>query len=78
MVRSGQSYPTYIPVYNGIGIRKKRKGRKLIVYGFNRKTVSSMIEMIHGLRKPNVFTGRGVRKKGFKYRRKAGKRASRV
>lgn len=77
-VRVGQSYPTYMPLWQGLGVRKKRRGRKLVLYGFNRHAVTAMRDLIYSFKKPDIFTGRGIRLKGHKYRRKLGKRASRI
>lgn len=74
LIRAGHSVPSYIPIPNGLGVRVSKKDRKLSLYGSSVDQVSVFARSIFMLRPPSVYTGRGIRLKGLKPRRKLGKK----
>lgn len=73
-LRVGHSYNIYKPVPNDIGINIGNKGRKIVVFGFDKDRVSTFSKSIYKCRVPGIYTGDGVRIKGFKHLRKIGKK----
>lgn len=74
-LRSGHSFPTYCGVPNSLGLKSSKKERKLVIYGYNNDLVGCFSDRLFYYRPPNAFTGRGIRFKRTKYKRKPGKRA---
>ena len=74
LIRVGYSYSVYLRVPNYIGIKISKKDRKLTVYGFSKNQVAIFSHQLHDLRKPGIYTGRGIRFKGIAPRRKLGKK----
>lgn len=74
-LRAGHSFPTYCGVPNTIGLRSLKRERKLLVYGFSDSIVGTFADRLFYYRQPNAFTGRGIRFKKVRYKRKPGKRA---
>lgn len=74
VLRVGHSFNLYRPVPNYIGVRVGCKERKLVIYGPSKEQVSNYARTIFGLRQPSIYTGRGIRFKGYPHRRKLGKK----
>lgn len=73
-LRVGHSAHLYFPVPHYIGIKILKKDRKLVVYGFSQAQVSTFTQFIYSWRPPSVYTGRGIRYKKTRHRRKLGKK----
>jgi ribosomal protein L6P/L9E len=73
-LRVGHSFNLYKPVPNDVGVAVKHKNRKVVVYGYDKNKVSVFSNEIYQSRPPSVYTGRGIRKKGFSHIRKVGKK----
>jgi len=74
IVRVGYSYMTYLPIPDFVGILVSKKDRKLVVYSQSKSLASVFAQSVFNLRKPSVYTGRGIRLKKFSHRRKIGKK----
>jgi len=73
-IRVGHSFNLYKAIPEYIGVKVVKKDRKLIIYGPDKNKVMSYINSIYVLRSPSVYTGRGIRKKGYRHIRKLGKK----
>jgi len=74
IVRAGHTADLYQPIPQTINIYVGKKDRKLVVRGRHRSQVSYLAVTIANYRLPSVYTGRGIRIKGLKILRKAGKK----
>jgi len=74
VVRAGHTLDLIQPVPLGISIKIKKKERKLIISGANKKVVSDLFLKLYSYRKPSAYTGRGLRKKHAKLTQKVGKK----
>lgn len=74
-LRAGHSYPTFCGVPNDVGLKTYKRERKLLIYGYNEALVGVFADRLFYYRPPNAFTGRGIRFKAVRYKRKPGKRA---
>lgn len=74
LVRAGHSHVAYLPLPNFLGLRTLRKDRKVVVYSVNKSTSSLFAKIMYNLRPPSVYTGRGIRLKKVRVRRKMGKK----
>jgi ribosomal protein L6P/L9E len=73
-MRLGHSYNIYKPIPDQIGVIVGNKGRKLVIFGFDKNKVSTFANQIYKNRVPGIYTGDGVRIKGFSHIRKIGKK----
>lgn len=69
----GYSHPIEIVPPAGITFEVDRAGRQVTVSGIDKQVVGQTAAEIRGLRKPEVYKGKGVRYHGEKIRQKAGK-----
>ncbi len=74
LIRAGHTSDLYVGLPNNIHIKISKKDRKLVVFGPSKGLVSLIHNNIINYRKPSVYTGRGIRTKGNKPMRKAGKK----
>lgn len=74
LVRAGHSHIVYLPLPDFLGIRTLKKDRKVVVYSVDKVLSSLFIKKIYNLRPPSVYTGRGIRIKKVRVRRKMGKK----
>jgi ribosomal protein L6P/L9E len=74
LIRAGHTSDLYIGLPKTISIKISKKDRKLVIYGPSKILVSAIHKKIVTYRKPSVYTGRGIRTKGSKPIRKAGKK----
>jgi len=72
MLRAGHSLDLYIPMQ--AKVRSIKKNRKLMLSASSKEYLNDLAKKAWFYRKPSVYTGRGVRLKGFKVVRKAGKK----
>jgi large subunit ribosomal protein L6 len=73
-LRVGHSFNMYKSIPNYIGVKVLHKDRKILVYGFDKNIVENFSRSLYKLRKPSVYTGRGIRIKKFNHIRKLGKK----
>jgi large subunit ribosomal protein L6 len=73
-LRVGHSFNLYKPIPNFLNIKVLHKDRKIIIEGYNKKSVSNFSKIIFKLRPPSVYTGRGIRIKKGNHKRKLGKK----
>ncbi len=74
-LRAGHSFSTYCGIPNSLGLKASKKERKMVIYGFSDADVGTFADRLFYYRPPNAFTGRGIRFKRARYKRKPGKRA---
>lgn len=74
LLRVGHSFCLYVPVPLYIGIKVKYKDRKIIIYGPYKNHIFNFSSYIFKYRRPSVYTGRGIRAKGYIHVRKLGKK----
>jgi ribosomal protein L6P/L9E len=74
LIRAGHTSDLYLGISNSINVKISKKDRKLVIYSHSKEEVSSIYSKIIKYREPSVYTGRGIRTKGKKVIRKAGKK----
>jgi len=74
IVRAGHTTDLYQPIPAIIGIKISKKDRKLVIFCTRHSRVNYWANIIANYRRPSVYTGRGIRLKGVKITRKAGKK----
>jgi large subunit ribosomal protein L6 len=72
VLQVGYSHPIKIEPLTGITFTLEGNNR-IIVSGINKEDVGEQAANIRKARKPNPFTGKGIKYEGEKIRRKAGK-----
>jgi large subunit ribosomal protein L6 len=72
VLQIGYSHPVKIEPYDGITLAIEGNN-KIIVTGINKEDVGQQAANIRKHRKPNPYTGKGIKYEGEKIRRKAGK-----
>jgi large subunit ribosomal protein L6 len=70
----GYSHPVYYPLYNTVGLRLSRKKNRLNLSGSNPSVINQTIADLYSFKQPDVYKGKGVRYRGFKLRKKEGKK----
>jgi large subunit ribosomal protein L6 len=73
----GYSHPIVFPVPPGIKVEVDTKAGRVTVEGADRQKVGQVAAVIHSLRKPDPYKGKGVRYTGEVLRRKVGKAGAR-
>jgi ribosomal protein L6P/L9E len=73
-LRVGHSFNIYRPIPDDVGVNISNRGRKIIIFGLNKTMISTFAKNVYAHRKPGVYTGDGIRIKGYKHRRKVGKK----
>lgn len=74
LLRVGHSFCLYIPLPLYTGVLVKYKDRKVIIYGPYKDHTFNFASTIGNHRFPSVYTGRGIRSKGYPHIRKLGKK----
>jgi ribosomal protein L6P/L9E len=77
LMRVGYSYLVYAPLPDYLGVKISYKNRKLTMFGQVKQEVMAFANYLYQLRRPSVYTGRGIRFKGRVVPRKLGKKDSR-
>lgn len=72
VLQVGYSHPVKIEPMDGITIAVEGNN-KIIVSGINKEDVGQQAAIIRKVRKPNPYTGKGIKYENEKVRRKAGK-----
>lgn len=73
VVRAGHTKDKFVALPAGVYAKTLKKDRKLVLFGRNHIDVSHVASALAAYRAPSVYTGRGLRAKGVKVLRKAGK-----
>ncbi|WLP85442.1 50S ribosomal protein L6 [Mycoplasma seminis] len=75
IVNAGYSHPVTktVPAELKVTVAKPTE---ISVFGNNKEVVGQFAAVVRGIRKPNVYSGKGISYKGEKIRRKEGKTAS--
>jgi large subunit ribosomal protein L6 len=73
----GYSHPIVFPIPKGIKIEVDAKAGRLSVEGADRQQVGQVAAVIHSLRRPDPYKGKGIRYAGEVLRRKVGKAGAR-
>ncbi len=74
-VSVGFSHPVFFDLPDGIKAEVPKAGTSLKVSGIDKELVGQTAAKIRGIRPPEPYKGKGIRYKGEKVRRKAGKAA---
>lgn len=69
----GFSHPVILPVPEGINVQVEKLG--ITISGADKQLVGQFAADIRGKKKPEPYKGKGIRYRGERVRRKAGKRA---
>ena len=77
VLQVGYSHPVEVPAIEGTTITVEGNNR-INVQGIDKQRVGEMAARIRAIRKPNVYTGKGVRYLGEQVRLKPGKSAGRA
>jgi ribosomal protein L6P/L9E len=73
----GHAYDQNISMATGTALRQYKKNRKLVFYHSNSEYLRSWAYSIFSYRPPSIYTGRGIRRKKKRPRRKLGKKDAR-
>jgi ribosomal protein L6P/L9E len=74
IIRAGHTTDLYVGIPPNINIKISKKDRKLVIFGRSKVAVMALYKKISNYREPSAYTGRGIRTKGTKPIRKAGKK----
>ena len=74
IIRAGHTKDFYQGISYQISIKTLKKDRKLVIYSSNLSLLNYIAAIIRKYRKPNTYTGRGIRFKQTYLLRKAGKK----
>lgn len=69
----GYSHPVELVPPAGVSFEVDKTGRQVTIKGIDKQVVGQLAAEIRGLRPPEPYKGKGVRYRGEKVRRKAGK-----
>jgi large subunit ribosomal protein L6 len=72
VMQVGYSHPVKIEPYDGVTLAVEGNN-KIIITGINKEAVGQQAANIRKQRKPNPYTGKGIKYEGETIRRKAGK-----
>ncbi len=75
VVSVGFSHPVEIPPMDGIELKAEGQNR-IIVSGTDKQVVGEQAARIRSIRKPNAYTGKGIRYSDEEVKTKPGKRAA--
>lgn len=70
IVRSGDTVDNIIPVSVFLNIKGHKKERKLVISGASKNQVTNLSKIIYKMRPPSLYTGRGIKTKFEKIRKK--------
>jgi large subunit ribosomal protein L6 len=70
----GYSHPVYYPLHTTVGLRFSRKKNRLNLSGPNPSVINQTAADLYSFKQPDVYKGKGVRYRGFKLRKKEGKK----
>jgi large subunit ribosomal protein L6 len=70
----GYSHPVYYPLYTTVGLRFSRKNNRLNLSSSNPSIINQTAADLYSFKQPDVYKGKGVRYRGFKLRKKEGKK----
>ena len=75
VVSVGYSHPVEIPPMDGIELKADGQNR-IVVSGIDKQVVGEQAARIRSIRKPNAYTGKGIRYSDEEVKTKPGKRAA--
>jgi large subunit ribosomal protein L6 len=70
----GYSHPVYYPLHTTVGLRFSRKKNRINLSGSNSNIINQTAADIYSFKHPDVYKGKGIRYRGFKLRKKEGKK----
>jgi large subunit ribosomal protein L6 len=73
VLQVGYSHPVEIEPPAGISFEVERGGKAFSVHGIDKELVGEVAAKIRAVRKPEPYKGKGIRYRGERVRRKAGK-----
>jgi hypothetical protein len=73
----GHAHDAPVALLNSTALRQYKKNRKLVFYNITGDFLHSWVHSIFKYRPPSVYTGRGIRRKKKRQRRKLGKKDAR-
>ena len=71
----GYSHPISFPLPEGVTAEVDRKANHIVLKGYNKQLLGQIAADIRRLRPPEPYKGKGIKYKGERIRRKAGKTA---
>ena len=74
IIRAGHTDDMYQALPSILFVKISKKDRKLVIFSRSLLCVKQLSKYVIKYRLPSVYTGRGVRSKGIKHIRKAGKK----
>jgi len=74
VLRAGHNVDLIQPIPKKVFVKTKKKDRKLIIFGKNKKIVSNFCKNLYFYRPPSVYTGKGIKYKYAQVVKKAGKK----
>jgi large subunit ribosomal protein L6 len=70
----GYSHPVYYPLHTTVGLKLSRKKNRLNLSGSNPNIINQTTANLYSFKHPDVYKGKGIRYRGFKLRKKEGKK----
>ena len=70
IIRAGNTLDRVIPLPKFVFIKGNKKERKIIIYGPSKIIIRNMARLVYTMRPPSLYTGRGVKFKRFKVKRR--------
>lgn len=74
VAKAGHTKDLIRPLSNKIGVRISKKNRKVVVFSQSKSLASLFARDLFNYMKPSLYTGRGIRQKYVRVRRKLGKK----
>ena len=71
---AGYSHSIYYPLPNIVSLRFSRKKNRFNLSGSNPSVINQTTADLYSFKRPDVYKGKGIRYRGFKLRKKEGKK----